>query len=170
MKKVVVVIIGLMFLLNSCIKKDTACNYLDSMKVAPAAEISALGDSLAAHGITNATLHASGFYYTITNPGTGAIVSNLCSNITNTYTGSFFNGVVFDSTKTGSQATFPLGAVIVGWQKGIPLVKAGGSINLYIPPSLGYGSNPVKDQSTGAVIIPANSYLVFNVNVVSITN
>jgi FKBP-type peptidyl-prolyl cis-trans isomerase FkpA len=59
-----------------------------------------------------------------------------------------------------------LGQVIPGWQKGIPLVKGGGSINLYIPPSLGYGANAYPP--TGTVIIPGGSNLVFNVNVISI--
>jgi FKBP-type peptidyl-prolyl cis-trans isomerase FkpA len=46
--------------------------------------------------------------------------------------------------------------LILGWQYGIPLVKAGGRIMLYLPPSLGYGS-----QSTGT--IPANSVLIFDI-------
>ena len=168
MKKMVFAAVGILFILNSCTKKDAACDRVDLTIVAPNTEIAALGDSLAAHGITNTTLHPSGFYYTIVNPGNGNFVSNLCATITTTYRGGFFNGIGFDSTKTGDQAAFTLGQVIPGWQKGIPLVKAGGTINLYIPPSLGYGANDVKNPITGAVIIPGGSYLVFNVNVIGI--
>ena len=168
MKKMIFAAVGILFILNSCSKKDSACGIPDSTIMAPSTEISALNDSLIAHGITNASLHPSGFYYKIVSPGTGNIVPNLCATITTTYRGGFFNGNGFDSTQTGNQAAFTLGQVIPGWQKGIPLVKAGGTINLYIPPSLGYGANPVKNPITGATIIPAGSYLVFNVSVISI--
>ena len=67
------------------------------------------------------------------------------------------NNVKFDENLTGT--TFALGGLILGWQKGIPLIQKGGSINLYIPPSLGYGAN-----ATGS--IPANSILVFTIQLV----
>jgi FKBP-type peptidyl-prolyl cis-trans isomerase FkpA len=166
MKRLLTASVITLFIFSSCLKKDSKCGYSDSTVIAPDVEKLALSDSLNAYNITDATLHASGFYYTIVNPGTGPAVSNLCSNITVTYKGGFFNGKIFDSTKTGETASFPLGGVITGWQKGIPLVKAGGEINLYIPPSLGYGSrNFPSDQS---VVIPKNSYLVFKVHVVDI--
>lgn len=150
-------------LFASC-KKDTSCDYKDSTVVAPATEVASLQDSLTKYGIT-ASAHPSGFFYEITNPGSGAIVSNLCSNITVAYKGSFFNGETFDSTVAGTTAYFALGRVIVGWQKGIPLVKSGGSINLYIPPALAYGPESITDPNTGEVVIPGKSYLVFEVNV-----
>lgn len=166
MKKVLAASAIVTVMFTSCLKDDT-CNFVDSTIVAPSTEIAALKDSLDAHGIV-AILHPSGFYYTIVSPGTGSSVTNLCSEVTTMYKGGFFNGNIFDSTATGEAATFQLGQVIPGWQKGIALVKGGGDINLYIPPSLGYGSQVVKDQNTGQVIIPANSYLVFEVKVKSI--
>ena len=166
MKRILAACVITLFIFSSCLKKDSKCGYSDSTIIAPDAEKQALSDSLDTYNITNATLHASGFYYTIVNPGTGPSVSNLCSNITVTYKGSFFDGKIFDSTKAGETAYFPLGGFITGWQKGIPLVKAGGEINLYIPPSLGYGANDFP--SSGTVVIPKNSYLVFKVRVVDI--
>jgi FKBP-type peptidyl-prolyl cis-trans isomerase FkpA len=68
--------------------------------------------------------------------------------------GTLTNGTQFDANTTGT--SFALGQLIVGWQKGIPLSKKGGTINLYIPPSLGYGPNQ-------AGIIPPNSNLVFTI-------
>jgi FKBP-type peptidyl-prolyl cis-trans isomerase FkpA len=158
-------IIGLLFL-GSCLKKqDNKCGYNDSSVIAPQAEQDALLDSLTAHGI-QATLHPSGFYYTISNPGSGAVVSNLCTIVAIYYKGGFFNGQSFDSSLV-EPAVFQLGQLIAGWQKGIPLVKKSGKITLYIPPSLGYGADEKTDQF-GNIVIPANSYLVFDVTLVDL--
>ena len=56
-----------------------------------------------------------------------------------------------------------LGSLIEGWKKGLLMLKTGGSIKLYIPPSLGYGYSDVTDPQTQAVIIPAGSMLIFDV-------
>jgi FKBP-type peptidyl-prolyl cis-trans isomerase FkpA len=152
--------------ITGCIKNDTKCTYLDSKTVAPTTEIDSLQKILADSGIT-VSQHPSGFFYKISGTGTGMGITNLCSNITVTYKGSYFNGQVFDSTATGNAATFQLGQVIVGWQKGLPLISKGGDITLFIPPSLGYGANAVTDTQ-GNVIIPGNSYLVFVIHVVDI--
>lgn len=160
-KLILVFIVIFTCMLFSCKKSDHACNYPDSGKVAPQPEQDALADSLLKYNIT-ANLAPAGFYYSVTNPGTGAIVSNLCSSISAKYWGGFFNGSGFDSTST--PITFVLGQTILGWQKAIPLVKEGGDINIYIPPSLAYGNDPVPDR-IGNILIPPNSYLVFKVHV-----
>ena len=161
--KLFVPVFFLIIFISSC-KKDASCGYKDSSTIAPASEIQQLKDSLAKYGIT-ATQDNSGFFYKINNGGSNPFVSNLCSNITLTYKGTFFNGTVFDSTAANGVANFQLGQVIVGWQKGVPLIKKGGDIDLYIPPSLGFGASP---RTGGPVTIPANSYLVFNVKIVDI--
>lgn len=68
------------------------------------------------------------------------------------------NGNSFDS---GTNVTFPLDALIRGWQIGLPYMKAGGSATLLIPSALGYGS-----QSTGS--IPPNSILIFEIDLISV--
>jgi FKBP-type peptidyl-prolyl cis-trans isomerase len=45
---------------------------------------------------------------------------------------------------------------VQGWANGIPLLKEGGTIRLFIPPSFGYGNQPYGP-------IPANSILIFDV-------
>lgn len=166
MKHLVFPILFLAIIITGCLKNDKCC-YNDSTVVAPPTEIKNLNDSLIARGIT-ATLHQSGFYYNIVNQGSGESVSNLCANITVGYSGSLLNGTVFDSRPDNNPANFQLGTVIVGWQKGIPLLKKGGEIDLYIPPTLAYGNKDIKDQQTGAVIIPAGSNLIFHVHVIDI--
>lgn len=155
----------------SCNKNDnTTCPYNDSGTVASASESAAIQTYLTNNGITGAVKHSSGFYYKITQAGTGKAVTNLCSVVTVNYAGRFTNGTYFDPTTPGtmSTASFTLGQVIVGWQKGLPLISAGGKMTLYIPPSLGYGSTDVKNPSTGVVVIPGNSILIFDVELTAI--
>jgi FKBP-type peptidyl-prolyl cis-trans isomerase FkpA len=149
--------------LSSCIKDKNECGYTDSAVVAPASEVTALQGWISANAST-AIQHPSGFFYIINNPGTGASAS-VCSSVTVKYNGWLLNGAPFDSNTTGF--TSILGQLILGWQKGMPLIKAGGSITLFIPPSLGYGSQDIKN-SFGAVVIPANSNLHFKVDLVAV--
>ena len=101
----------------------------------------------------------SGLYYVINVPGTGENPT-VSSNVTVAYTGSLTDGSIFDQSNSNG-ITFPLSGVIQGWQEGIPLLKEGGSGILLIPSALGYGS-----QSVGS--IPANSVLIFDVNLIDV--
>lgn len=163
-KLFILAIVASCTLIFSC-KKNNSCGYPDSDKTAPETERDNLADSLAKYGI-NANAAPSGFYYKIIKPGSGNFVSNLCSSVSSTYWGGFFNGTGFDSSLS-KPATFALGQTIVGWQKAIPLVKEGGEIDIYLPPSLGYGTD-TKTDGKGNVVIPPNSYLVFKVTVTKI--
>ena len=107
------------------------------------------------NGIT-ATKHASGLYYQIVDPGTGA-TPTINSTVKATYTGKFTNNTSFD----GGTASFPLTGVIEGWQIGIPLIKQGGKIKLIIPPYLGYQCSDYRG-------IPGNSVLVFDVDLLEV--
>jgi len=93
------------------------------------------------------------------------------SQVSVLYVGKLSDGTVFDSSAAhGNQPlTFTLGAqgLIAGFQIGVNGMKVGGERLLAIPPSLGYGAQDIKD-SAGKVIIPANSTLVFDVQLVSV--
>ena len=171
MKKIISVFIvaAASIILNSCTKDQVSsgCGFTKSTVVAPASERQTLQDSLTAHNI-QAIEDSSGLFYSINEPGSGTGVRDLCSSIASYYTGGFFNGKIFDSTTTGNPAIFQLGQVIAGWQKGIPHVAKGGDISLYIPPSLAYGAKPLVNSRTGDTVVPANSYLVFHVQVLDI--
>lgn len=161
MKYIILNFLILSVICISCSKKDEACNLNDSNVTAPASETANVQAYLTSNGIS-ATLHPSGFFYKIIQAGTGNAVVNLCSNITIKYSGKLANGTVFDFTPAGETRTFILGKLIVGWQKGIPLISSGGKISLYIPPSLGYGSVTVGT-------IPANSILIFDIELVGVS-
>jgi len=147
-------------LLNiSCLKDGydsfTCTAKLPNIQV-PAAEITQVEAYLTANNITNAVKHPAGFYYIIEAEGTGSRPT-LCTNVAFTYKGQLTNGNVFDQSTTA--VLYPLSQLIAGWQIGLQLVKAGGKIRLFLPPSLGYGNSAIPG-------IPANSVLVFDVTVV----
>lgn len=162
MKKILFAFIVLATVCISCGKKDSPCNYNDSAVTASSSESALIQTYLTSNGITGATLHPSGFYYKVTQAGTGKAVVNLCSAVSVKYTGKLTNGTVFDQTTGTEVRSFTLGQVIVGWQKGVPLISTGGKITLYIPPSLGYGA-------AAAGTIPPNSILIFDIELVSVS-
>ena len=82
------------------------------------------------------------------------------------YTGMLETGKKFDSSHDrGRPFSFPLGQgrVIKGWDEALAEMKKGEKRTLIIPPELGYGSR-------GKGSIPPNSVLVFEVELVNISN
>ncbi len=101
--------------------------------------------------------------------GTGA-VAKAGSHVYVNYVGMLSNGTVFDSSAAHSKPIdFVLGRgnVVKGWDLGIQGMKVGGKRRLVISPDYAYGTQDVKN-STGQVVIPANSTLVFDVELVSV--
>ncbi|MDO2948130.1 FKBP-type peptidyl-prolyl cis-trans isomerase [Aeromonas simiae] len=78
------------------------------------------------------------------------------------YTGTLLDGTKFDSSvDRGEPATFPLNQVIPGWTEGVQLMPVGSKFKFFLPSKLAYGEH-------GAGSIPANSVLVFDVELLSI--
>ena len=152
----------LCFVLFYSCKKESGCGYSDQNVVAPINEQQAVKDYLTTSNVSTALKDSSGFYYEIVNSGEGNGSPGLCSQVELSYTGQLTSGHVFEQTTTA----FTLGSSIEGLRKGLPLIKKGGHIKLYIPPTLAYGSKEIKDNS-GTVIIPANSILVFDITMSS---
>ncbi len=88
------------------------------------------------------------------------------------YVGTISTSTIFDSSAAhGNQPlVFQLGSqsLIQGFQIGVNGMKVGGERLMAIPPSLGYGNQDVKD-STGKVIIPAGSTIIFDVKLVNVS-
>lgn len=81
------------------------------------------------------------------------------------YSGWLPDGKNFDSSyKRNKPFEFMLGQgqVIRGWDEGISLLKKGEKAQLVIPPELGYGQRGIPG------VIPANSTLIFDVELVDI--
>lgn len=103
----------------------------------------------------------SGLQYKVIQPGDGPAPKD-ADKVSVLYTGRLTNGEVFDSTESGNQPrTFALNRVVKGWTEGLQLMKKGAKYEFYIPPELGYGA---QDRAK----IPANSVLVFDVELVDV--
>lgn len=93
------------------------------------------------------------------------------SKVSVLYVGMLSDGTVFDSSAAheNKPLEFTLGAqgLIPGFQIGVNGMKEGGERVMAIPPSLGYGAQEVKTPE-GKVIIPANSTIVFRVQLVKV--
>ena len=98
--------------------------------------------------------------------GTGEEVKS-GATVTAHYTGALAkDGTIFQSSHDGANQPieFPLSGVIQGWTLGVPGMKVGGTRRLIIPAAQAYGS------SSPAANIPANSDLVFDIEITAVKN
>jgi peptidylprolyl isomerase len=108
---------------------------------------------------------ASGIRYIIQKEGTGPKPS-AGETVRVNYKGSLLSGRVFDSSDIlGRPLEFRAGTgeVIPGWDEPIMDMKTGEKRLAIIPPELAYG-----DQEIGNGVIPANSFLIFEMELLSI--
>jgi FKBP-type peptidyl-prolyl cis-trans isomerase FkpA len=137
--------------ITACSKDEPKLECPTINVTAPATEVANLKAYLDANNIT-ATADPRGFFYIINRPGS-AQRPTVCNYVSVAYEGKLTTGQTFDSSPN---AAFPLSGVIPGWQEAVPLIGAGGSMVLYLPPSLAY-----PNGTTG---IPANSNLIFTID------
>jgi FKBP-type peptidyl-prolyl cis-trans isomerase len=84
------------------------------------------------------------------------------------YRGTLADGTEFDSSyKRNEPTAFSLDGVIKGWGEGVPGMKVGGKRRLIIPPELGYAGREIKGPNN-QVLIPANSMLIFEMELVEV--
>ncbi|MET0179057.1 MAG: FKBP-type peptidyl-prolyl cis-trans isomerase [Novosphingobium sp.] len=79
------------------------------------------------------------------------------------YTGRLASGTEFDK---GERAPIALDAVVPGFAEGLAKMQRGGKYRLEIPADKGYGAEEKRNPATGQVVIPANSDLVFDIELV----
>lgn len=88
------------------------------------------------------------------------------STVSVIYKGMLLDGTVFDdSALAGGPFKVKVGAgkVIEGWEKVLPTMRKGEKRIIIVPPELAYGSSGVSG------VIPADSYLVFEMELTSIS-
>lgn len=142
--------------LNAC-KNDTGCESSVNLNVDQtqlAEDIATIDAYLNSEGI-QAQEHPSGIRYTIQDPGDGD-QPNLCNTVFVDYRGTLLSGAQFDASS--NTVSFTLNRLIEGWKIGIPLIREGGNITLYIPSVYAYGS------SNSISSIPPNSSLIFTIS------
>jgi FKBP-type peptidyl-prolyl cis-trans isomerase FkpA len=155
MKKYLLLICLLIIGVSSCKKSGTSFNAAQQAVT----DENLIKAYISANNIT-ATRDPSGVYYQVITAGAGANPT-AGSTVSVNYTGKLLDGSVFAPV---SHLSAPLSGLIKGWQIGIPYTNAGGRILLIIPSGLGYGNT-----SPGAGI-PANSVLVFTIDLLSFSN
>ena len=100
----------------------------------------------------------SGLQYVVLKEGDGKAHPKYGQKVTVHYTGTLLDGRMFDSSvHRGEPATFAVGQVIDGWNEALQTMSKGEKRTLIIPPELGYGVHGYPG------IIPPNSYLIFDV-------
>jgi len=110
------------------------------------------------------TTTASGLQYEVITASDGA-KPKAEDTVKVKYKGTLTDGTEFDSTEknnNGEPIEFPLNRVIKGWTEGVQLMGVGSKFKFTVPSDLAYGEN-------GMGPIPANSVLVFEVELVGIS-
>jgi peptidylprolyl isomerase len=89
---------------------------------------------------------ASGLAFVVLRTGTGTRHAAPDGRVTVHYEGwTAADGKRFDSSyERGRPATFPLAAVIAGWQEAVPLMVEGEKTRFWIPEQMAYGDAPGK--------------------------
>lgn len=105
----------------------------------------------------------SGLQYEVMSEGEGA--KPVATDVVKVhYKGTLLDGTEFDSSYSRNEpTTFPLNRVIPGWTEGLQLMTVGSKYKFSIPSDLAYG-----DRDLGK--IPANSTLIFEVELLEIQN
>ena len=103
----------------------------------------------------------SGVQYRIIEEGDGAR-PGLESRVTVHYRGSKLDGREFDSSfARGTPEEFTVNAVLKGWQEVLPLMKAGSTWQIFVPPELAFGAR-------GNPPVGPNEALMFDIKLVEI--
>jgi len=110
----------------------------------------------------------SGLQYRVIQAGKGPKATAQDTAIV-TYDGKLADGSTFDASEAhGGPTPMPVGRMIPGFSEGLQLMNPGSKYRFWIPPELGYGPQAMPDPRTGKVVIPANSLLVFDVEMLGI--
>lgn len=112
------------------------------------------------------TKNESGVWYLDSAVGTGKPDTATTDSVTINYVGRLKDGTQFDA---GTNVTFQTANVVVGMRTGLYGMKEGGKRKLVIPSALGYGAQAIRDTN-GAVKIPRQSTLVFDVDLLKVFN
>lgn len=117
----------------------------------------------------------SGIQYEVYHRGYGAVPkptvdpsTGYSSQICVAYSGNLIDGTEFDSS--GDSAIWlSLGDCIDGWKEVLGTMPQGSHVKMYIPASMGYGSDGSEDFK-GNFVVPPHSTLIFDVELVDVTN
>jgi FKBP-type peptidyl-prolyl cis-trans isomerase FkpA len=96
---------------------------------------------------------STGLFYELVSEGTGKFPTP-DSTVTVEYVATLIDGTVFDSSRSRGPTPIHLPEMVAGVREGLQYVREGGIIKMWVPASLGFGS----EERTN---IPADSALLF---------
>jgi FKBP-type peptidyl-prolyl cis-trans isomerase FkpA len=105
----------------------------------------------------------SGLQYRVLEAGEGEAPTDDDLTLVN-YEGKFRNGETFDKSEQPTPMS-PKG-VVPGFGEGLKLMPKGAKYRFWLKPELAYGAEAQRDPRTGQDVIPADSLLVFDVEMV----
>lgn len=112
------------------------------------------------------TRRENGIYYRDLAVGTGTPVTDTAVSVNVTYAGFLKDGTLFAS---GTNESFVPALVIPGLRSGLLGMKVGGRRRVVIPSELGYAGHSQRG-SNGKILIPRQSTLVYDVEVLNVVN
>jgi FKBP-type peptidyl-prolyl cis-trans isomerase FkpA len=107
----------------------------------------------------------TGEYYIIDTLGTGAALFTGSTLVTVGYKARQLGDTTVFAKTSNFHPAFVFGQTIQGWQIGIPYIKKGGTIRLFVPSQYAYG--PYQQTQLG---LPANAVLDFTIKLYDISN
>lgn len=152
---------GLFLVLLAACKKDDPYDPIPQLNK----EVAEIKAYLEENNLTATLDSASGIYYNLIEPGNGVdSVKYFGTKVKVLYTGRLMSDstIVFDSTGI-TPREFVYNDLIGGWQFGLRQMTKGGKIKLYIPSFWAYGNQAQNG-------IPANSTLIFDMELLDLTN
>ena len=137
---------------------------IDPLTAPPCSSIPVSTASTSGDTVTTNT----GFRYIETELGNGGLV-DWCRAVAIHYDAYLLDGTKFDSSSVVGPLLFTpgVGDLIDGLEQGVVGMRIPGKRRVIIPPTLGFGSEPRTNES-GQIVVPANSTVVYDVQVISI--
>ncbi len=138
---------------------------LDKVSAPTCSPVAFTQASASADTITTTT----GLRYIEGTVGAGVAV-DWCNTVAIHYDAFLLDGTRFDTSRdTDMPLVFSpgLGDLIDGIEQGVIGVRIGGTRRLIISPALGFGPDPRRDQD-GQIVIPGNSTVVYDIEVVQV--
>jgi len=115
----------------------------------------------------------TGIYKKVINSGSGTEYPLQTSKVKVYYEGTYYDGTIFDvgTSQSNAPIEFSLGgqSVVRGFSFALQQMVVGDKWEIWIPYYLGYGASDYMDPNTYQVICKAYTTLVFQVELVSIT-
>jgi FKBP-type peptidyl-prolyl cis-trans isomerase len=147
-----------------CLAVAVLSGCFDKITTPDCTPVSVTQASVSGDTITTTT----GLRYIEGSAGSGGIVGS-CRAVAIHYDAFLLDDTKFDSSRDGAPLVFVpgFGDLIDGVEQGVIGMRAAGTRRLIVAPALGFGSEPRRDAN-GQVVVPGNSTLIFDIEVVEV--